>query len=544
MTRLGAAVLVMGAISVALFACDWLASSDKTGTSNAVDGSTALKKDGVGSDLRRQEKDLRIVVPAPPLTLDPTKIVEVNSINFAAIVHSPLAYIDQNEAISPLLAKHISMAQDGLSCRIEVRDGARFWDGQSVGARDVVRSLKLLRTSRHPHRWILDYIQGIEAFDKKQEDDISGLLIEDTRHLTIRFSQPDPDFVRFISSTAFMIVRPPNEDSVQKRAYDVQVIGAGPFRLEQTNPGRSFTFVRSNEYEGFREAPKKLRVDVIGSPPNRLDEFLNKRAHMVRLRGPLISEALTSQSKGITWISAPANELVFLSINWSSKALRHLTADERKTFSKCLSHSLDREALVKTRYHGYAAPASMMVSARSASEGRVQESTRATCPRMKGLTLLSADDPDSRGLAKYIARQSSSAGIGLQAIQVQLGQVVVRALSDDPKKKAYDVLLLWVENQIPSAIAPWLHLFRQDGFFSSLGEVLAGVEASFDEARSTVDSTERRKKYQELATRISNAQVGLIPVVSRHAVYLTRELFFELDYNGSPPAYSTLRYKR
>lgn len=100
-----------------------------------------------------------------------------------------------------VLAESVAMASDGLSCEIKLKT-AKFWDTNAspVTAEDVRYSFERVRASAHPHKWILDRLVGVEAFDKKETNHIAGIDVSGDRELTIRFSKPEPDFPLLISS--------------------------------------------------------------------------------------------------------------------------------------------------------------------------------------------------------------------------------------------------------------------------------------------------------------------------------------------------------
>ena len=476
-------------------------------------------------------RPLAIVLSAPPITLDPVRITDADSLSAASSVHSSLSYGTTNGAIAPLIARSIHMSADGLRCSIELRP-TQFWNGKPVTSQAVIRSIERLRASKHPHRWILDRIVGIAAFDSGQSKTISGLSSRGKSELSIAFSKPDPDFEKFISSTALMItgdIEDPSDDV----AYDSNVVGAGPYRPISIAPGLALALERNPGFAALAPTPA-AELNILGRAPNRLNAARLGRADILKVSGPMIHDAisiegskLTSRFPDMSILTAPANELVFLSINWSAEALSGIQLDDRPSVVRCLSNAIDRQRLVSSLYRGLASSAHLVVPPVLAPDQQaVGESS--ICPSLGRLTMLAADDADSRRLARFVQDQAREAGFTFSVRHIQLPQLISRLL-----KNEFDVALLWVENQVPGALLPWMAFFDETNPLSVLGHPLKWTAKELQTARSVLDADMRAQRYESIAKRVSSEQIRWVPLISRNAIYLIRNhLQAELDANG------------
>ena len=480
---------------------------------------------------------LTVVLSAPPTTLDPVKITDVSSLAGAIAIHSPLAFVADDGSIRPLLAQEIRMAPDGMSCEIFVRPG-QFWNGKPLTAHAIVRSIERLRTSAHPHRWILERIKGVDAYDRREASKLSGLNVVDDHRLKIEFRIPDPDFATFIASTVLMITGDVETPS-STRPYDTNVVGAGPFSPSAFAAGQGITLKR-NEGHHNKQLAGAAALAIVQRAPNRLQQLRLGNADVVRVIGPMIGESLENKEsakiQGTRPVVSQANELVFLNLNWASASLSKIPEVERQALVTCLSSSIRREYLASSLYSGLAEPAYLVVppvifarQAKPPPDAQPLANTKG-CPAIGKVELLAADDSDSRRLSQYIQTRARSIGYAFGAKHEPLPRMLSRLLKAD-----YDIALMWIENQVPGSVAPWMAFFDERNPLSAFGQPLAWPAAAIEQARSTLDAKKRSQLYRQIAIEVSDQQQRWIPILSRNSVYLVRDgVQLELDYNGLP----------
>lgn len=465
-----------------------------------------------------------IAVDQNPSSLDPVLVLDIHSHMIASAIHAPLLLTDPDGALRPIIAERVEMASDGLTCVIELRENAAFWDGSPVTPADVVFSFERLQRSAHPHKWILERIAGME--------------IQGTRSLTIRFTEPDPEFPRYIASGLTAIVKS-GSDETAPQPFDSHIIGAGAFKPDRLEPGSRFTLRRN---DGFPEPSEisTLEFTVISDSQNQLQAMASGRADVVRLRGSMLGEACErtpdgklvpkSRFRSGRIISTPANELTFMLWNWESIQADHLNADDRRQWLGMFSHALSREDLVRQLYLGQAVSAEGIVppsALRTPFSWPMPDSNDISA--RVGLTLLTPNDPDSRRLASYLQERARAVGLSVQVTSVELGQLVQRLLGGN-----YELALFWIEQQIPSGPIPWTQFFREDSPFAAIGQPVRGIGDAVTAARSLLDIEKRQGAYTALVDRINEEQAAWLPIVSRNTVLLVSDRIDGeiLDSNG------------
>jgi ABC-type transport system substrate-binding protein len=421
---------------------------------------------------------------------------------------------------------------------------AKFWDDKQtpVRAEDVRYSFERVRASGNPNRWILDRVAGVEAFDKKEAEHLSGIEIVGERHLTIRLSRPDPDFAQLISSSLTAVTMS-GSDKLPKQPFDQQIVGAGPWKPAQFNPGSSFELAAN---AGFPERgnAERLILRVESNAENQMEGVRKGSFDVVRLRGPMIGEACETngsgglQAKGAfknaRVVAARANEMTFLKWNWSNPQLAGIPEAQRGALLEVVSARIPRDVLAQTLYLG-AAEAAYSVVPPFTIPGAAEPRTLAPGTGgfgEKTVTLLAANDPSSRQLAGLLQNELRGVGLKVELSFVDLGGLVQRLIKGD-----YCVCLLWYEQLIPSTGCFAWSLFWMPGApLTFLGEAIPGLDGPANAARGILGLEERRAAYARLATEIAGKQTAWTPLLSRSAVMMVgprcEGLF--LDANGFP----------
>ncbi len=148
-------------------------------------------------------------------------------------VFETLTVRDAASVPQPLLATKWSVAADGLSMDITLRDDVTFHTGRPMTAEDVKFSFESS----------LDPLFGSQLTSvAKQFTAID--VISDTQ-LTLEFAQPLPNIFDYFELTSII-----DKDTVAGLTDGSQVIGTGPFVWDTWNPGTSLSLVRNDNYWG------------------------------------------------------------------------------------------------------------------------------------------------------------------------------------------------------------------------------------------------------------------------------------------------------
>jgi peptide/nickel transport system substrate-binding protein len=214
---------------------------------------------------------LTIADSGEALTLDPTAIVENNSIHVVTQIVEPLFKANMEGKIEPWLAESMKVSPDHKTWTVTLRKGIKFSNGQPLTAADVVFSLENVRKSE---AWAFMF-EGIEKVH--QTSPLTAVIT--TRKPTLKLEG------RLSLPFAGAII-PKNFGGESEQEFASHPIGTGPFELASWKRGETLTLEKNPHYwkSGlpllekvvFQTVPDvnsrttQLRsgeLDVIASPP-------------------------------------------------------------------------------------------------------------------------------------------------------------------------------------------------------------------------------------------------------------------------------------
>jgi len=169
-----------------------------------------------------------------PNTLDPARIVDLDSARIAAKIFNGLVSFDEQLQPTGDLARSWTLSADGRTYQFFLRNDARFFNGRIVTARDVVFSFErvLAPQTRSPRTWVLSRIRGADAFMQGRSAGVSGLRVLGPHRLEIELAEPFAPFLSMLGLTTAYVV--PREE-VERLGIDfgLQATGSGPFVLDE-----------------------------------------------------------------------------------------------------------------------------------------------------------------------------------------------------------------------------------------------------------------------------------------------------------------------
>ena len=148
-------------------------------------------------------------------------------------VFERLTVIDKDSVPQPRLATKWSVAADGLSMDITLRDDVTFHSGRPMTADDVKFSFE---TS-------LDPLFGSQLASVAKQ--FTAIEVTSDTQLSLTFAQPLPNIFDYFELTSII-----DKDTVAGLKDGSQVIGTGPFMWDTWNPGTSLKLIRNDDYWG------------------------------------------------------------------------------------------------------------------------------------------------------------------------------------------------------------------------------------------------------------------------------------------------------
>lgn len=173
------------------------------------------------------------------------------------------AYDPDNVFYAELAADMPAMSDDGLVYTIPLRQGVKFHNGREMVADDVAFSLAW-QLWPDVYSWGKTYMENIVGYDEViagDTQDLSGVKVLDPYTVEITLKQPQAVFPALLTMTMNGIS--PKQEAIDAGAeYGKSVIiGTGPFKFVEWNPGQNVIYERHAEY--FKEGlPYLDRIEL------------------------------------------------------------------------------------------------------------------------------------------------------------------------------------------------------------------------------------------------------------------------------------------
>jgi peptide/nickel transport system substrate-binding protein len=305
-----------------------------------------------------------------PKTLNPLSPQLASDIVSRDIIHrltADLVHINRATLrTEPALAERWTISPDGLRYTLDLRRGVSFSDGQPFDADDVIFTFQVYLDEKigSPQRnlWILDgkpvRVRRLDAyrveFDLPRVDAVGERIFDSVpilpRHLL------EGAYRQGKLLEVWGLHTPPAE-----------IAGLGPFRFKQYVPGQRVVLERNPYYWKQDEAGNRLPY------LSELDFSLDGNEDMQVLRfeageSDLVSRvsahnygALEKQARRRGYVlqdAGPGFEWSFLCFNLARPGVW-----QRAAFRRAVSAAIDRSAIVRLVYQGYASPLGAPVAA-------------------------------------------------------------------------------------------------------------------------------------------------------------------------------------
>lgn len=285
---------------------------------------------------------LRVAIAKPAGDLDLLNHYGIWAIQ--DLMFEPLVRYGKGGAVEPCLAKEWMLDDDGKKLHLTLRDGVVFQDGTAFDATTA--------------KWNLERWMGTEKFSWMNCSRLfDGVDVIGDHAIAIRFKEPVLGLFQELSYT-----RPSRFMSPKALAPDgtfKDPIGTGPWRQVSADDSQS-VFERFDGYWGDKPGYKRLEAKVIPDARSRVSAL---RAGELDLIGGAWVAALSPvdaenlKGSGIGVAVDPGNVTLVLGFNADRVA-----ALGDPLVRKAISIGIDRKAISKVLYRGFAKPAGNLFS--------------------------------------------------------------------------------------------------------------------------------------------------------------------------------------
>ena len=211
-----------------------------------------------GQSAAKLASELKIGLSADVPDLKPSRDQGAAAMMLDTLIHRGLLGYDAQGKVVPALAESFTPSADNKSFTVKLRKGLKFSDGSAFTSANVKKTLEFLATSASGAK-IYATMSKLESVETP--DDLTAI---------VKLKGANVAFPSYLADTTAAIL-PDKAFSAQGTSWE----GAGPFKLDTTQKGVSFTFTKNPEfYDAARVNFEKVIVTVYADGQARLNALL------------------------------------------------------------------------------------------------------------------------------------------------------------------------------------------------------------------------------------------------------------------------------
>lgn len=468
-----------------------------------------------------------ILAPAPggawregiigsPRFVNPLLAISDADRDVAGLVFSGLARPDGKGNLIPDLAENYEISKDGLSYTFSLRPGARFHDGEALTADDIVFTVALAKN---------------QVLKSPVRGNWEGVEVEKIDQQKVRFWLKRP-YAQFLENTTLGILPqhlwkdiPPGEMSLSE--LNIRPTGSGPYELEEVNKEKSgilssYTLAPFRNYALGKPYLKKIVLKFYPSEVELLGAFEAREIDAMSAISPQNVKKLSRTDHRLLTLQLPRVFGVFFNQN------ENLFVE--KGVRQALDRAVDKKRIIDDVLKGYGTPISsplspgtfgaldIPVASRDLAGAREllekagwkqnpetkiyekqEKQDKKKVTRELSFTLSTSNAPDLVQTASLLKENWQELGVKMEIKVFEISDLNQNVL----RPRQYQALLFGeVVGRDPDPFAFWHSSQRGDPGLNIALYASSKVDKILEEARSTIQREERRKKYEEFQREI------------------------------------------
>ncbi|HBV40658.1 MAG TPA: glutathione ABC transporter substrate-binding protein GsiB, partial [Erwinia sp.] len=446
-------------------------------------------------------KDATIAVGSNFTTLDPYDANDTLSQAVAKSFYQGLFGFDKEMKRINVLAESFDASKDGLTYTIKLRSGIKFQDGTDFNAEAV--KVNLDRASNPDN-----HLKRYNLFKS-----VATTEVVDPTTVKITLKQPFSAFINTLASPAAAMISP---TALKKYGKEIgfHPVGTGPYELETWN---QTDFVKVKKFAGYWKAGYPKLDSITWRPV--VDN--NTRAAMLQTGEanfafpiPYEQAKLLEKNSKLDLVATPSIMQRYISFNVTQKPF------DNPKVREAINYAINRQALVKVAFAGYATPATGIVppSIQYAQSYPPLEYNPAKAREL----LKEAGYPNGFSTTLWSSHNHSTAQKVLQFTQQQLAQVGIKvtvtamdagqraAQVEDKGQKESGVKMFYTGWSASTGEANWAltPLFATQSWpptiFNTAFYSNPQVDKDLADALNTTDNQKKASLYKDAQDRIWN----------------------------------------
>lgn len=429
---------------------------------------------------------------------------------------------DGSSAIVGSVCESYTLSPDGLTYAMKIREGITFSNGSALTASDVKYTFVRLLTAGGVNDDIPLEVEGAQALQNGEADDLSGIVLKDDYNMEITLSSPNAGFTAELTSPAMGIVDQETMETVQNFGMDPKdTIGSGPYIITEWVANDHQTLVRNETYWGKKPDVKTVVKKIVPDAATQNLMFQNGELDIIDLDylDPSIVTGTYKTTYQDKLFSAPRVGVTYMAMNEANEFLQDVRV------RKAIQMAINRENLVTGILGGDGVLENGVIP--SGVWGYNPDFAPITYDPEGAKELLAQTGFENITFElSYDSSSSSSTEMAYQLIQQDLKQVGIQA-----EIKSYDEsawLDLRKSGQMDAFIGTWTMDYNDPAnimatFFGSVERTAIRSVNYYDEAvmarvaaaSGIVDDEARMAEYRALEETIVGEDAAWVPLYAK-----------------------------
>jgi peptide/nickel transport system substrate-binding protein len=301
---------------------------------------TACNADRMTHGRQRDPGALVVAQAAEPITLDPVRATDSESIEVGNLVFEGLVrWKPGTTDVEPNLATKWEASPDGKRWRFYLRPGVTFHDGTPLDAHAVAFSFARLLDPKHPYTLgkAGEYWQGLLK-------DVTKVTALDPSTVEIETGRP---YAPLLGDIAIYPIVSPAAVAKWGDAFQKHPVGTGPFRFESWTPGESLVVSRNQQYWGTPARLDRIVFRVVIDARQRLIDLESGSVDLAAAIRP-DEQPFVELHPDLRLEHTPGNDVSYLAFN-----VTHPPFDNRDV-RRAANHAINKEPIIKLAFQGRA----------------------------------------------------------------------------------------------------------------------------------------------------------------------------------------------
>jgi glutathione transport system substrate-binding protein len=351
-------------------------------------------------------KDAKMAVASNFTTMDPYDANDTLSQNAVRSFYEGLFRLDKDMKLKPVLAESWEASPDGLVYTIKLRQGVKFHDGTPFNAAAVKANFdRIINPENHLKRYTL-------------YKNIAKTEPVDDYTVKIYLHEPFSAFINQLAHPSAVMISPAALAKGNKEVA-FHPVGTGPFVFQEWKPTDYMKATKNTNYwkAGYPKIDSITWIPVVDN---------NTRAAMIRTGEadftyplPFEQAKLLEKDKNVDVVVTPSIVNRWITMNMNVKPF-----DNQKV-REAINYAINKEALCKVAYNGYAVPAEGSVP--PGVDYAVKTGPWPYNPQKARELLKEAGYPNGFETTLWSAYNHTTAQKIIQFVQQQLAQVGIKA---------------------------------------------------------------------------------------------------------------------